>query len=311
VTFAYVLEDILKDMGYDVERRKVIIGEDLTWKYRYAFLGVAPLSSISAGLVPETHYAMDQMQGKFAVFADDWSFCNFGPSVRYTLERWEKYLDYRNFKCSPEAIESTYNSLSLMVSIALAGNNAPVLAPMFSWGDHEFLMRENYNATLYTVDPSSWVKYPTIDIPTFYNKKKRWIMAALSDHSRWVNKQGFEFPVSYVGNKRMGDGFVLNESQTIQLFADSFGILSCGYPSAGSGWWRTRYLNAAWAETIIYSDFRDASLMGEAYRGSSSDFESLAGPQEYEERVVAQREWLESHLSSKEEVISTIERLIE
>jgi hypothetical protein len=196
------------------------------------------------------------------------------------------------------------------MSIDVAGNNAPVLAPMFPWGDHEFLMRGNYNANLVTVDPSRWVKYPTVFIPTFYNKTKQWVMAALSDHTRWINKQGFELPVQYVGNKRMGDGFVLTENMTIELFAKSFGVLSCGYPSAGSGWWRTRYLNSAWAESIIYSDPRDAAIMGEAYQGTPAEFEALDTPEKYDERLVAQREWLEANVSEKEKVITTIEELM-
>lgn len=310
ITFSFVLEDILKDMGFEVERRRVTLGEDLTWKYKFAFLGVAPLSSMTSGRVPETHYAMDAMAGKHAVYADDWSFCGFGNSVRYTLERWEKYLEYKNFTFKMEDLEQTRTSLHNMIYTPLAGNNAPMIAPMFPWGDHNFLMRDNYNANLITVDPSAWVKYPSIDIPTFYNKRKEWIMAALSDHTRWINKQRINFPVVYVGNKRMENGLVLTESQTIRYFADSFGVLSCGYPSSGSGWWRTRYLNSAWAESIIYSDPRDAYIMGEPYQGTAQEFEGLDTPEKYEERVVAQREWLESNISKKEEVIETLRKLI-
>lgn len=310
VTFSFLLEDILKEMGHEVERRKVTVGEDLTYKYHFAFCGVAPLSSMTSGQVCQTHYAMEQMEGKHAVYADDWSFCGYGDSVRYTLPRWEKYLLYKNFLLDPSFIEDARVHMEKMINPPMIEYSAPVLAPMFKWGDHEFLMKGNYNARLTTVDPSAWVKFPDLTVPTFYNKRKQWVMAALSDHSRWVNKQGFRLPVYYVGNKRMGNGFVLTETETVRLFADSFGILSCGYPSAGSGWWRSRYLNAAWAESLIYSDARDAAIMGEAYQGSAGYFEGIDTPQKYKELVVAQKEWLEENTMRKEEVISIISELM-
>jgi hypothetical protein len=133
-------------------------------------------------------------------------------------------------------------------------------------------------------------------------------MAALSDHSSWVKKQGFKLPVQYIGNKRMGVE-VLSESKTVQRFADSYGVLACGYPSAGSGWWRTRYLNAAWTESLVYCDPIDQRIMGESYRWPSSMLESL--DEKYYLRVVQdQREWLHYSISKKEEVFETLERLM-
>lgn len=310
ITFSFLLEDILKEMGHDVERRLVSIGEELTYVYDFAFCGVAPLSSMTAGKVPETHYAMDAMARKHAVYADDWSFCNFGDSARYALERWKKYVAYKGFKYAPEQIEETRESLDKMIHMYMAGNNAPVLAPMFPWGDHSFLMKDNYNANLITIDPSAWIKYPSVIVPPKNQKATQWVMAALSNHSPWVKRQGFEFPILYVGNKRMGDGTVLSESETVRLFARSFGALSAGYPSAGSGWWRTRYLNAAWAETLIYSDPRDAAIMGDAFKGTAQEFEATLNLPSYDERVNEQRIWLENNISKKEEVIAVIDKLI-
>lgn len=309
ITFSYLLEEILISMGHVVHRRKVKIGEELPTIYDFAFCGVAPLSSMTSGRVPETHYVMDQMRGRHAVYADDWSFCGYGDSVKYTLERWGKYLSYKNFPYQSEILEKTRESLEMMME-ASEGNNAPMLAPMFPWGDHKFLMRGNYSAKLVTVDPSRWLKYPTVEIPSPFEKKRQWVMAALSDHTRWVKKQNFKIPVLYVGNKRMVGTQILNESNTVRLFADSYGVLSTGYPSAGSGWWRTRYLNAAWAESIIYSDPKDASVMGVAFQGEPSRFEDIETERQYLDVVEQQKIWLDQNLSSKEHVKTMIERLI-
>jgi hypothetical protein len=310
ITFSYLLEEILKEMGHEVERRKVRIGEDLKWRYHYAFCGVAPLSSMTSGQVPQTHYAMEEMERKHAVYADDWSFCGYGSSVRYALERWQKYLTYKQFGVDSSFLMDTQRNLTKIVKADRVEFNAPVLAPMFPWGDHDFLMRDNYIAKLWTIDPSAWVKFPNVTCQTFHNRKKQWVMAALSDHTRWANKQGFVLPVYYVGNKRMGDGFVLTEDQTVQLFANSFGVLACGYPSAGSGWWRTRYLNAAWAETLVYTDKRDQLIMGDAFSGSPDFFENIRTSGDYDSIVTGQREWLEANISKKEEVMQTLERLM-
>lgn len=316
ITFSYLLEAILKDMGHAVERRKILIGEELQYVYDYAFCGVAPLSSMTSGRVPETHYVMDTMPGRHAVYADDWSFCGYGDSVRYTLDRWGKYKAYKKFPYSDEIVEETRLSLELMMNITHPLSNAPVVAPMFPWGDHQYLMRGtklevgNYAARLVAVDPSQWLKYPTIEIPNPLDKTRQWVMAALSDHSRWVKKQGFKLPVKYVGNKRMVNTEVLREADTVRLFSNSYGVLSTGYPSAGSGWWRTRYLNAAWAESIIYSDPKDAFVMGTPYQGSVEFFENLTSERQYQDVVESQNWWLQRHISSKEAVQATLERLM-
>jgi hypothetical protein len=314
VTFSFLLEDILKEMGHTVERRKILIGEEINHVYDYAFCGVAPLSSMTSGRVCETHYVMDCMPGRHVVYADDWSFCSYGDSVRYTLDKWDKYLNYKKFPYAPHIIERTRESLELMASVSSL-TNAPVLAPMFPWGDHQFLMtgtsREgNYDARLVTVDPSNWLKYPSIDVPYPRDKVRQWVMAALSDHSKWVNKQGFKLPVLYCGNKRMEGTQVLSEKDTVKLFANSYGVLSTGYPSAGSGWWRTRYLNAAWAESIIYSDPKDAAVMGRPYQGSVEFYENIDTESGYEYAVAEQAAWLYRSISPKEEVMATFERLM-
>lgn len=290
------------------------MGENLRDQYDFAFCGVAPLSSMTSSRVCETHHAIIEMKGKHAIYADDWSFCGFGDSVRYTLNSWGKYLEYKNFPYSSDLTNKVRSSLELMMT-ANKSFNAPVLAPMFPWGDHKFLMTGtkasgNYDAKLFTVDPSAWLKYPNVDIPKPLNKKRQWVMAALSDHSRWVQKQGPKFPIEYVGNKRMEGTKVLSEGNTVQLFADSFGVLSAGYPSAGSGWWRTRYLNAAWAESLVYSDPRDAAIMGRPYQGTMQEFESITTEIEYSTRVEEQAFWLSKNISTKDNVKTIIERLL-
>jgi hypothetical protein len=307
ITFTFLLEEILKELGHDVSRKHVEIGEQIAYVYDYAFCGVAPLSSISAAKVPETHYVMDQLPGRHAIYADDWSFCSYGKSTKYALERWGNYLEYKNFPYGSHTMEATKHSLSHIVTMTIDGNNAPVLAPMFPWGDHEFLMKDNYKARLVTVDPSPWVKYPTVEIPAL--KDKVWVMAALSNHSNWVKKQALTFPVRFIGNKALGD--VLTENETIQLFAKSFGVLSCGYPSSGSGWWRTRFLNASWAESVLYCDPRDAAVMGTPYQISPQVMErAYYYKYDYCHMVDDQKEWLNFNLGKKEQALETIERLI-
>src|SRR3974390_3724591 len=81
ITFAFLLNDILTEMGYEVDYRVIPVGEDIyANNYYFAFCGVAPLSSISAHHVNETHYVIRKMGTRQCVFFDDWSACNWGPS---------------------------------------------------------------------------------------------------------------------------------------------------------------------------------------------------------------------------------------
>lgn len=310
ITFSTLLKKILWDMGHEVDQRVVAIGEEISYVYDYAFCGLAPLSSMTSAKVPETHYVMDSMSSRHCVYADDWSFCSYGDSVRYSLKKWNGYIKYKNFPYNPLVLNSTKESLERMMSIQLEANNAPVLCPMFRWGNHDLLIENNYKANLITLDPSAYLSYPTMQTYGYNLKKRQWVMAALSDHSGWINRQDFKLPIFYIGNKRKNGGLVIPERETLNVFAQNYGVLSVGYPSAGCGWWRTRYLNAAWAETLIYSDPIDADMMDPAFIGNANFFESLSESQ-YNKKLMAQSTWLKQNIMSKDEIKDVIRKLIE
>lgn len=310
VTFSTMLPLILAEMGYDVDHRAVSVGENIEGKYYYAFGGIAPLTSISAAAVPQTHWVMQQMGNRYAVFFDDWATCVFGRIARRVLRDWAQFCFYKNWGYDISILESIGNHIKTMVTVVNKDFNPPILAPMFKWGDHQFLLRNNFNANLISIDPSAWMKFPNVKVPTPKNRAKQWVMAALSDHSLWVTRQKFSFPVKFVGNIRKNGGIFMTEDDTIQLMANSFGVLSVQYPSAGSGWWRSRYLNAAWAESPIYSGPRDSVYMGEAYRGYPQNFESEYLTPKYTERIKAQNEWLQQNIETKDEVIAKMEALL-
>jgi hypothetical protein len=311
VTFSFLLEEILKSMGHEVHRRQILIGEHLFKEYDFAFCGVAPLNSMTSGRVCETHYALQMMKGRCCIYADDWSFCDFANSLKGAVEKWQKYLDYKKFPYDRKITDNTKEHLEQLLEYN-ESNNPPVLAPMFPWGNHRFLMhgvgKGNISAKLITVDPSRWLNYPSVDISRPLERKRHWVMAALSDHSSWIKKQNFKMPVLTVGNRRTG--IVLTEADTVRLFADSFGVLATGYPSAGSGWWRTRYLNAAWAEAILYCDPRDQFTMGLPYHLTVTHAEQIESEKEYEAIAQSQSDWLMRNISQKETTIAILERLI-
>lgn len=307
ITFSLVLEEILRDMGHEVERRQVRVHEEIAGVYDYAFVGLAPVGSMTSIKVPEAHYVMDSMTNRHCVFADDWSFCSYASSVKSVIKRWDNWLKFKNFPYEYETLERTRQSMQNMLDMQTPGNNAPVLAPTFPWGDHQFLMRINYKANLFTVDPSPWVRYPTIDILPMRLRKTQWVNASLSDHSPWIRRQSFNLPIVHYGNKRLGENTgMITETELIKEFGNSTGVISVGYSSAGSGWWRSRYLNAAWAETPLYCDPRDQTTMGDAYKGSVRNFESEIGTGYWRARAIGQMEWLGGHISKKEDVMDTL-----
>lgn len=309
-SFPHILVDILREMGHEVEHKLIPLGTDILYKYNYAFCGVAPLGSMTANKLAETHQVMEIMRGHHCVFFDDWSCSGYRSSIKSNLGRWDRYSKYKGFVYTPDIVDTLQEHLMQMITIDNPNNNAPLIAPMFPWGDRSYLLRDNYKANLTTIDPSAWIKFPTVTITPFAERKLQWVMAALGDHMPWIRKQNFKFPIEYVGNKRLGDCEIISEDAVVRLFAKNFGALSAGHPSAGSGWWRPRYLHAAWAETLMYSDPRDAMVMGEAYKGQSYNFEALALRPEYAQTIVGQREWLESHIASKTETMAILDRIM-
>lgn len=267
LTFAFILRDALVELGHTVEMRTTEIGEALSG-FDKILVCASLLSSQGSRHVHRAGDVLARYPEKCMLYFDDWSVEKLGYDTNMICNRhWErhtkKFREKEYATVGPEWTECI--RMAYLRLIAPEGCPWKVIAPMFPWGDHERLMRGNIKAELIALDPSGMVK-----VPEFIFKgprKKRWVMASLSDHTDFLKKYPGSWPVDQLGNKRQ-DQPVVTEQEVVQAYAESWGVLSPAYQKAGCGWWRARYNYAAATKSVMFCGNMDGSQIGEPFTKS-------------------------------------------
>jgi hypothetical protein len=172
-------------------------------------------------------------------------------------------------------------------------------------------MGPSYDVVAWDVSPL--IQKPELQPPgELFNrcneKERTWVLGALSDQSRWVEKQNFQWPVLQYGHKSSGQPR-LQEADLIKVYNDSWGVLCPPYKKSGTGWWRNRYNWSAYVGSILLCDYDDACVMGEPFILTPADIEGM------DDKGLAtiaqeQREWHGAHIWNREQLRDAIGDLL-
>jgi hypothetical protein len=167
----------------------------------------------------------------------------------------------------------------------------------FRWGDHERILSKTNLDSLFLFDPSQ--DQPTLAEES-HQKRRVWVLAALTNHQKWVDSLGLKWPVEYYGAV---SGQRIDRDDLLHLYSESWGILSPPYYHAGSGYWRARIVHSAKAGCVLGCGDKEVPYW--AYGDDLRAYESF---DDATLRHVAekQQEWFWKNTTSREE---TIERL--
>ena len=164
---------------------------------------------------------------------------------------------------------------------SLLWERAQVLVPRYTnLGDIKIV--ENLLLTkkkVLTFDPTPiFVDYLNMDpisysIPSIEHREKRWILPSLLKDDTWVEKQHLKWPVERFGPK--GFEVLPTEWDIQQEYVRSIGAICPPYYHEGSGWWRSRWIHAARARTILLCGSKDARMVGPAYAFAGTDYEAM------------------------------------
>jgi hypothetical protein len=266
LTSVYILADALRESGHEVDHRAVKFGEDLS-SYHLALVGIGPPKSLTARHTHEACWTL--LKAKRAItYCDDWSIAVAGGNMMSALRCMPQWSEFMKFS-EPEK-EAVVAGLTKI----LAGDY-PMLAPMFPWGDHTKLVRNNLdNMRVFAWDPTPLVN---IKLPYFISlRQRRWVYATLQDHNDWLKTMNPQWPVCRLGAKSAGDTYY-PEAEVLENYATSWGVLCPEYKSAGSGWWRVRYHHAAVLGNVLKCGLTDALSM--------DFYQSKAGHSPYSYRI--------------------------
>lgn len=256
LTSVYILANALRESKHEVDHRAVKFGEDLS-SYDLALVGIGPPKSLTARHVHEACWAALKAR-RVVLYCDDWSIAVAGGNMMSALRCMPQWSEYMKFN------EAEKEIVVAGLSKILAGDY-PMLAPMFPWGDHTKLIKNNLdNLRVYAWDPTPLVKIdeitPVEKRIVYQERKQQWVYATLQDHNDWLKTMNPQWPVCRLGAKSAGDIYY-PEAEVLKNYATSWGVLCPEYKSAGSGWWRVRYHHAAVLGNVLKCGLTDALSM--------------------------------------------------
>jgi hypothetical protein len=257
---------ILEDLGHEVEVRPVEPGERLSAsRYDRVIVFVAPILIFGARHAYGALWALHARPDAW-VAVDDWQVGytanSYKTAARDDCQRLWTALSANNRPQRRAQLAKAVVRGIDRVCVKL-GDQRPwcrALAPLYTGARFDpTRFRWPYGA-LRGFDPSPYYRPP--EIPRLAKRARRWVLAALSDHDRWLAGVAPTWPVDRYGRKSAGQTRVTEAELLARVYPAAWGIIAPPYWHAGSGWWRARYQHAIAAGSVVLCDPADAFAPG-------------------------------------------------
>jgi hypothetical protein len=313
----------LEELGHEVNMKPVLTANDAIG-YDRALVHVGAPSSLSNGYLPGAAITLAIYGDDARVYVDDWSAERLADDIAAHVERqkgWERHLAVFRPKewgrlGGVKHVEAGREALLRFLDPA--GPPWLIAGPFFNWGDPTNFFqtgKRKINAAPFGIDPSPMMTYPDVmRLP----KERKWVLATLQNHDRWLRELGARWPVGVIGAQQKAVGGVrksdpgspvVPEAEVVQWYSNCWGVLSPWYKTAGSGWWRARFNYSAHVGSIIYCGDDDGAAIGPSFtnpidlieEASDRELVALADRQ-------AQRLW--EHESPRDEFLERMEELV-
>lgn len=290
VSLSDIFHRALEELGHEVDRRVVQVDEsDDLQRYDRALVLVNWASSLSSMHVHEAGLALARLGNRAILYIDDWRTESLGDDIDHHVLRdhgWEHHTaSFRKdlyAKLTKPQVAAVREQLLRLIDGD--GKLLPMIGPFHPWGEpqvHLGVSKVPLAVRLLPIDPSSAVEVPDVWDPTI-PRERRWVLATLQNHDRWLGKLGNEWPVLQLGGvKKKGGGLYANtkavvpERTVVESYALNRGMLVAPYRNEGSGWWRPRYTFALGVGAFCHvGSWRDARLIGPSFTNEISEVEA-------------------------------------
>lgn len=264
----------LRHGGHQVDWRPTDPGEDLSG-YDVVLVGVVPIGSLAATYVYGALWAIATAK-RVRTFVDDWQFpmitSSLGTYTRQPDKMVKPLFEYR--RDYEWAASTAGRDVIDPIMATLNETLPPTLVPAFNWGDRSKLDTLRAEKMFY-LDPSPFAHEYPISLTPDHLRRREWVMGTLSDQRKWLEQINPGWPVVYAGGKASKAENKFTEHTLVQMYANSWGVLSHPYRHAGSGWWRNRFVYAAKAGSVLLGDCGEGWPIGDAYRLSVTEIEQM------------------------------------
>jgi hypothetical protein len=281
--------------GIDVEVSPVKLGETFE-KYSVVVVFLASMRGFLCGNTLGTLWAIHQAsnEGKLVISFDDWQVQGAIGGIRNAWREWDKLLETDPFGYAQLADLPPYRAEVTAALDALSNKQWPwkTLLPVYLGGDLSLFGIPTPPENVIPYNPSVVFKgeYGFNAPETFSAKKKEWVLAALHDHTKWLQKQGTTWPATQYGHRKSGQ-VRMPEAELFKKYSEATGIFSPFYRRInGAGWWRARWGLSADALSVIVGDPKELAMVDKsAYGVTATQVEAMSDKQLLE-LALAQRE---------------------
>jgi hypothetical protein len=236
-----------------------------------------------------------RLEVPLVVYLTDWAFFRASNEFKSIAKAGQPYFSKKiggslQYNEDPDMIQKHGEALLDLCrqwndDTSLLWKRAAVMVPKYTnWGDMKIIQKHLPGAdVIFPMDPTPiFLRYIQDDPnPTYVWKMEcrncKWLLPSLLKNDDWVEKQNLRWPVQRYGPK----GFeVLATERDIQAeYRLHVGAICSPYPTVGSGWWRSRWIHAAIAKTVLLCDRVDGIQVGPAYLHSGQAYESATLPE--------------------------------
>ena len=306
---AELFAQILEDGGCEVEHRRAMPDEDIS-SYDLILCGQISLAALGStylyGALDVVSRARENGCG-LMFYIDDWQTHNLITSLK-TINKDSNRLVRESLGSARADLEWARAHVDRIfpVAQALLHNPWPItLVPKFTWGDGSKVTHTLTSREWCYADLSPYAVEFNTEIPSDEERKVQWILGVLSDQRKWLEKMNLSWPVEYIGGRSSKADQKLTEKELVDLYAQSWGVLSPKYPHAGSGWWRNRFVYTARTRSIMLADPEEVAELGDSYTVKAKDIEAMTKPQ-LRELADAQHKAFFDVQATKEQVVETV-----
>lgn len=253
------------ELGYAVDWRPVVVGEDLSG-YDAVVASLAKPNSIGSSHVHGVLWALRSRPDAVLAF-DDWQVVGLQSDMRTCAKVRERTFKFHGDACPPEHRDDVQRVIE---ALAAGDWPYPSVLPVLGDGDVGLL---RVPGPVIAADPTAFARRYDLPDPRPV-RGRRWVQASLLQKPLpdlgWP-VEGYGWRATSRGLGGLGDGAQprLREPELMAVYAASWGVLSPAHPHAGSGWWRVRYLMAADAGCVLSANPREAACLGEPYLRAS------------------------------------------
>jgi len=264
----------LKKQGHIVTRKLIEINEDIS-KYDLIIVGIGAFGTPNYKYIFNAMHLINRADNVI-LFHEDWKIKETMSSYNLVANDFSRVQRYRNKKWSNglyiySNTEDDFSNEDIHNAVKdIVEGKYKYIIPAFNWGDKSIVSDvlqtdvsniNNVDLTPYVLDYYN-IKQENVD----HSKKSiKYMLAALGNKEDYVRKLKLYHDVDYYGTSNKNAIILDDEYSVYKKMQEYWGVIVPKYNSAGSGWFRIRYIYSALNKNVLIMPRQDSNALGLDY----------------------------------------------